>query len=110
MDGDRAIALFKVNEIAGEAFDVSIEALAFKTQTTKFPSSVIAHGPLGHTPPAFLFLSSTMSNSRRVLKPSTFYSRRALVARCPFGAGPAVLRQLDQETSEGVGARSARLQ
>ena len=46
--------------------------MASKRKRPEFPSSVIAHGPPGHTPPAFLFLSSTMSKSRRVLTPSPY--------------------------------------
>jgi len=38
--------------------------------------SVVAHEPLGHSPPAFLFLSSTISKSGEDFHPPAFRRRR----------------------------------
>jgi len=46
--------------------------------------SVVSHEPLGHSPPAFLFLSSTISMSGEDMNPPTFTSR----GRREFGLDP----------------------
>src|SRR4051812_2947318 len=60
--------------------------------------------PPGHTPPAFLFLSSTMSKSREehVLHPNTADANRCR----PSFERYRPCRQLHQGTSKDVGAAS----
>jgi hypothetical protein len=92
------------------AFDVSIEALAFSKRkrpmflfVREFPRE-----PPGHTPPAFLFLSSTMSKSREeFLTPPTFCSGRDLMPG-PLARVTGLDRQLHQDASRGVCAVEQR--
>jgi hypothetical protein len=58
--------------------------LSNKRKRPMFRLSVVSHEPPGHTPPAFLFLSSTMSKSGEDFIPPT-YSTDKKFSWPPFG-------------------------
>src|SRR5262245_13715247 len=71
-------------------FDVTIEALALnKRKRPMFRLSVVSHEPPGHTPPAFLFLSSTMSKSGEDFHPPNHTEQTRSFSWPPFWAVPA---------------------
>jgi len=73
-----------------------------KRKPTMFRLSVVSHEPPGHTPPAFLFLSSTMSKSR---KPFGLPASRATKHHrsLEFGTGRAVCSLLEAHLRVSVG-------
>jgi hypothetical protein len=56
-----------------------------KRKTTMFRLSVVSHEPPGHTPPAFLFLSSTMSNSGEASVKPPIHAADEKSTGSPFG-------------------------